>query len=98
LRVHQSHPHNFIRQLRAGELRRAAGAQGQAADARSHADVALGYLSKPFTREDIVAALDATELMLRGEKPMVTVIPRALELFEGRREKQPVGKSASEET
>jgi DNA-binding response OmpR family regulator len=71
---------------------------GQAADARSHAHVALGYLGKPFTREDIIAALDAAELMLRGEKPTVTDIPRSLELFEGRMAAPPAGKVDEDET
>jgi len=54
---------------------------GQAADARSHADVALGFLGKPFSRDDVAAAVDAAEVLMRGETPMVTDIPRALELF-----------------
>jgi two-component system, response regulator PdtaR len=56
-------------------------ASGQRQDAASAHDIALGFLSKPYSPEDVVAAISVAEALIRGVRPPPPQIPRAMELF-----------------
>lgn len=54
---------------------------GQRQDAVSAKRVALGYLPKPYSPQDLVAAILVAEVLQHGGKPPPPSIPSALELF-----------------
>ena len=54
---------------------------GQRQDAMTANRVALGFLPKPYSPEDLVAAISVAEALNRGGRPPPPAIPTTLELF-----------------
>jgi two-component system, response regulator PdtaR len=54
---------------------------GQRQDAISANKVALGYLPKPYSPTDLVAAISVAEMLTQGRRPLPTSVPATLELF-----------------
>lgn len=55
---------------------------GQRHDAFTAKRVALGYLPKPYTPDDLVASISVAEVLNRGGRPPPPTIPTTLELFD----------------
>jgi DNA-binding response OmpR family regulator len=53
---------------------------GEMLEARQHADVALGYISKPYEPSTVLASVDVVDAIISGHEPRQ--IPQGLELFE----------------
>lgn len=49
--------------------------------ASANRDVALGYLSKPFTEEDVLGTLEVAMRVMEGGTPPPPPIPYALEVY-----------------
>lgn len=56
-------------------------ASASPAMASANRDLALGYLSKPFTQEDVLGSLEVAKCILEGGTPPPPPIPGALEVF-----------------
>jgi len=54
---------------------------GQRQDAITADRVALGFLPKPYTPHDLVAAISVAEMLTQGKRPPPPTIPATLELF-----------------
>jgi len=54
---------------------------GQRQDAMTAKRVALGYLPKPYTPDDLVASISVAEVLSQGGSPPPPAIPTCLELF-----------------
>ena len=54
---------------------------GQRQDAITANGVALGFLPKPYSPEDLVAAISVAEVLTQGRRPPPAAIPATLELF-----------------
>ena len=54
---------------------------GQRDDAITANRVALGFLPKPYSLQDLVAAISVAEVLTQGRRPPPAAIPATLELF-----------------
>jgi DNA-binding response OmpR family regulator len=54
---------------------------GQRDDAITANGVALGFLPKPYSLQDLVAAISVAEVMTLGGRPTPAAIPTSFELF-----------------
>ncbi len=54
---------------------------GQFLDAHQNADLAMGYISKPFNPVDVARSVAVVVAKLHGDEPPPPPVPAALELF-----------------
>jgi AmiR/NasT family two-component response regulator len=53
---------------------------GEILEARQHADVAMGYISKPYDPSTVLESVDVAGAIMSGNEPRH--IPQGLKLFE----------------
>lgn len=56
-------------------------ATASVSEARANGDVALGYLAKPYSPEDVVASIEVAKRIIEGGRPPPPHIPHGLEMF-----------------
>jgi DNA-binding response OmpR family regulator len=54
---------------------------GQAGKAHEHAELVLGYISKPYDAADIVQSVAVVDALVHGQQPPPPALPSSLELF-----------------